>query len=216
MQEHQTRSFLLVYSSVSFLPGFDIIVCFGLGPNDVITARKRSLGQGNMFTGVCLSMGGVPDQVHPPEQTPPRTRYTPRSRHPPEQTHPPGADTPRPQDQVHPPRADTPRPGKPPPTRSRPPWDQVHTPQPGTLPLEQTPPWDQVHTHTHLEQTHTPNPNPGAEHAGRHGQCAGGPHPTGMQSCVKKIFITLCEFFFSKWKRRGYEPFPCQVIAMIQ
>ena len=25
-----------------------------------ITARKRSLGQGNMFTGVCLSTGGVP------------------------------------------------------------------------------------------------------------------------------------------------------------
>ena len=26
----------------------------------VITARKRSLGQGNMFTGVCLPTGGVP------------------------------------------------------------------------------------------------------------------------------------------------------------
>ena len=25
-----------------------------------ITARKRSLGQGNIFTGVCLSTGGVP------------------------------------------------------------------------------------------------------------------------------------------------------------
>ena len=24
-----------------------------------VTARKRSLGQGNMFTGVCLSTGGV-------------------------------------------------------------------------------------------------------------------------------------------------------------
>ena len=39
----------------------------------IITARKRSLGQGNKFTGVCLSTGGgVPDQVHPQ-----------RSRHPP-------------------------------------------------------------------------------------------------------------------------------------
>ena len=39
----------------------------------VITARKRSLGQGNKFTGVCLSIGGeVPDQVHPAG-----TRYTP-------------------------------------------------------------------------------------------------------------------------------------------
>ena len=26
----------------------------------IFTARKRSLGQGNMFTGVCLSTGGVP------------------------------------------------------------------------------------------------------------------------------------------------------------
>ena len=26
----------------------------------LFTARKRSLGQGNMFTGMCLSTGGVP------------------------------------------------------------------------------------------------------------------------------------------------------------
>ena len=26
----------------------------------LITSRKRSLGQGNMFAGVCLSTGGVP------------------------------------------------------------------------------------------------------------------------------------------------------------
>ena len=70
----------------------------------VITARKRSLGQGNTFIGVCqefCSWGGVPgqvplqvppwDQVHPPgtrytprtRSTPPRTRYTPR-----DQVHP--------------------------------------------------------------------------------------------------------------------------------
>ena len=42
----------------------------------IFTARKRSLGQGNMFTGVCLSTGGVPDQVHPPGAD------TPLSRHP--------------------------------------------------------------------------------------------------------------------------------------
>ena len=30
--------------------------------NNVFTARKRSLGQGNMFTGVCLSTGGVLSQ----------------------------------------------------------------------------------------------------------------------------------------------------------
>ena len=33
---------------------FILLECF------VFTARKRSLGQGNMFTGVCLSTGGVP------------------------------------------------------------------------------------------------------------------------------------------------------------
>ena len=61
----------------------------------VITARKRSLGQGNMFTPVCHSVhrGGVHDQV------PPGTRYTPPCDqvHPlPDQVHPAW-------DQVHPP-----------------------------------------------------------------------------------------------------------------
>ena len=74
----------------------------------LITARKRSLGQGNIFTPVCHSVhrGGEyltryppRDQVHPPRTrytppgpgTPPRTRYTPpgtrytppRTRYPP-------------------------------------------------------------------------------------------------------------------------------------
>ena len=54
-----------------------------------------------MFTGVCLSTGGVPDQVHPPEpstlpweQTPPRADTAPKeqtplpgSRHPPSTEH---------------------------------------------------------------------------------------------------------------------------------
>ena len=75
----------------------------------IITAGKRSLGQGNKFTGICLSTGGVPDQVPPsprpiytprpgtPEaDTPPGTRYTP-----PEQTPPP--DQIPLLDQVHPP-----------------------------------------------------------------------------------------------------------------
>ena len=66
----------------------------------IITARKRSLGQGNIFTPVCHSVhrGGStwpgtppgtrytpPDQVHPP-----RTRYTPQTRY-----NPPGPGTPR-------------------------------------------------------------------------------------------------------------------------
>ena len=51
--------------------------------------KKRSFGQGNIFTPVCHSFcsqgGGGPDQARPPP-----TRYTPRARY-------------TPQDQVHPP-----------------------------------------------------------------------------------------------------------------
>ena len=50
----------------------------------LITTCKRSLGQGNKFTGVCLSTGGEyltrytpQDQVHPPDQVHlPGTRYS--------------------------------------------------------------------------------------------------------------------------------------------
>ena len=38
-----------------------------------ITARKRSLGQGNMFTDVCLSTGGVPGPGGCLVEIPPRT-----------------------------------------------------------------------------------------------------------------------------------------------
>ena len=91
----------------------------------------------------------------------------------PDQVHPPGTGTP--QDQVHPPgtRYTPPGPGTCPGTRYSPdqvhPQDQVHLPEPGTPPGPGTP--------------------PSAEHAGRYGQCAGGTHPTGMQSCC---FINLC------------------------
>ena len=50
------------------------------------------LGQGNIFTSVCLSTGGsasVHAGMHPLEQTPPGVD------NPPEQTPPLGADTPR-------------------------------------------------------------------------------------------------------------------------
>ena len=72
----------------------------------VITARKRSLGQGNKFTGVCLSTGGVPDQVTsgqtPPRadtplglSTPPRTKYTPGTKYTPQGlSTPPRTNTP--------------------------------------------------------------------------------------------------------------------------
>ena len=131
--------------------------------DDIITARKRSLGQGNIFTPVCHSVhkGGsasvhagippTPDQAPPldqapPEQTPPGTR------------HPLGPGTSTGQ-------------GTP---WNRPPWNQVPFPHqappgPGT-PQDQAP--------------------PGAEHAGRYGQRVGGTHPTGMQSCY---FVTLSQ-----------------------
>ena len=54
----------------------------------IITARKRSLGQGNIFTGACLSTvggGGLPDR-DPPGQRPPKQR-------PPRQS-PPQTETP--------------------------------------------------------------------------------------------------------------------------
>ena len=92
-----------------------------------------------------------------------------------------------------------PRPGTTPGTRYTPPgpgtsplpWDQVHPlPQdqvqppgpgtplgPGTSPRTRYTPWDQVHPPGIR--------SPGAEHAGRYGQRAGGTHPTGMQSCSR-------------------------------
>ena len=81
----------------------------------LFTARKWSLGQGNIFAPVCHSVhrGGVPGQVPLWDQPPPRdqvhhpsgTRYTPPvpgtpappdqvppwNRYPPDQVHPPGA-----------------------------------------------------------------------------------------------------------------------------
>ena len=62
--------------------------------NDVLifTARKRSLGQGNIFTPVCHSVhrGGLPKCMmgyHPPDQASPRPG-APRTRHPPQTRHP--------------------------------------------------------------------------------------------------------------------------------
>ena len=84
---------------------------------NLVTARKRSLGQGNIFTPACQSwtvtQGGyltryIPqDQVHYPQDLryylpatsvhPQLTRYTPHC----DQAHPPGPGTPQ-LDQVHP------------------------------------------------------------------------------------------------------------------
>ena len=114
------------------------------------TARKRSLGQGNIFTPVChfvhrrkeylgryppgryTPWAGTPlGQVHPLGRYTPLDRYTPRDQVPP-------------WDQVHPPRYT--------------PQDQVH-PLAGTTPPE-VHPWDQVHpprtSYTSRDQVHPP------------------------------------------------------------
>ena len=91
----------------------------------ILLPAATKLGQGNIFTSVYLSTGGVwlsacwdthplggrhpPDQAPPGPGTPPRTRHThPQTRH----TTPPGG---RP-----------PRPGTPPRTKHTPPWTR-HT-----------------------------------------------------------------------------------------
>ena len=75
---------------------------------DIFTARKRSLGQGNIFTPVCHSVhreeywaGTPPDQVHPPGPGTPQDQVhplglgtSPRTRYTPGQGTPPGPGTP--------------------------------------------------------------------------------------------------------------------------
>ena len=88
---------------------------------------QRSCGQGNVFTGVCLSTGegGCLPQCMLGCHTPPGTRQTPRWRTPPGPGRPP-------QDQADPPgwrNCPPPGPGRPPQmenspgTRQTPPWD---------------------------------------------------------------------------------------------
>ena len=74
-----------------------------------------------------------------------------------------------PQSRHPPPEADTPQSRHPP--RSR------HPPEADT-PLEQTSRADPPGVDTPWSR------HPPAEHAGRYGQCAGGMHPTGIQSCL--------------------------------
>ena len=84
---------------------------------------QRSCGQGNVFTGVCLSTGGgrVSASVHAGIPDPPRTRQTPQTRQP-----PPGPGSP-PLHQAPPrTRQTSPGPGiHPPRTRQTPPGKQT-------------------------------------------------------------------------------------------
>ena len=61
-----------------------------LSQAELITARKRSLGQGNVFTPVCDSVHG--EVSTPLHAAPPPPGQTPLGRHP------PWADTPSPSD----------------------------------------------------------------------------------------------------------------------
>ena len=128
--------------------------------SNVYYRPQRSCGQGNVFTGVCLSTGGWGEGVclsacwdaNPPGpgRPPPWTRQTPS---PPDQadpprtrqTTPPGTRQTPPRDQADPQTRQTP-PDQADPPRTRqttPPWDQADTPPgPGRHPprTRQTPP----------------------------------------------------------------------------
>ena len=138
---------------------------------DIFTARKRSLGQGNIFSSMCQEFcspggGGVvpPGQVHPQAGTP-LDRSSPQTGTPPSQVHPLARYTPL--------AGTSPQAGNPP--------GQVHPPA-GTPPARY--PSGQVHP-------------PLAVHAGRYVQQAGGTHPTGMHSCWNKFLKHILEFFKS-------------------
>ena len=121
------------------------------------------LGQGYVFTGVCDSVhGGGVCLSACWDTTPPLGADTPQSRHPLRSRHPRRSRHPPPGADT--PQADTPGSRHP---QSRHPQGSRAPPRADT-PQEQTP--------------------PSAEHAGRYGQCAGGTHPTGMQSCLEWFF----------------------------
>ena len=88
---------------------------------------QRSCGQGNVFTGVCLSTGGEGVCLSACwDARPPWTRQTP----------PDQADTPL--DQADPPdQADTPGPGRHPQPGRYPPRPSRHPPRPGRHPPDQ-------------------------------------------------------------------------------
>ena len=168
----------------------------------MITARRRSLGQGNIFTPVCHSVHGGSTWAGTPHHGTryiPRIRYTPVSGTPPDQVYPPGTRyTHPPQDQVPPGTRYTLQTRYIPWTRYTPqgpemsPWTRYTTltrystpPGPGT-PHTWYPPGDQVHPRG-------PGTPTQAVHAGRYRKQVGGTHPTGMHSCLVIILLV--------WKR---------------
>ena len=75
---------------------FSSLLSSYLRSNGVFTARKRGLGQGNIFSSVCREFcihGGLP-QCMLWYHLPPRSRHPPTSHHPWEQTPPPSRHPP--------------------------------------------------------------------------------------------------------------------------
>ena len=116
-----------------------------------------------VFTRVCQSFCSRGGVPGQVHPPSPRTGTPPLSRYTP--SHPPG--------QVHP-LAGTPT-GRYT-SLAGTPWGR-YTPQAGIHPPVSTPPW-----------AGTP---PGAVHAGRYGQQAGGTHPTGIHSCLFAYFLSI-------------------------
>ena len=152
------------------------------------------LGQGNIFTSVCLSTGrsaSVHAGMHPPqEQTPPGSGQPPQSRHPLWEQTPPGADTPQ--------KADSS-------IRSMSGWYASYwnafllhlcvilfTGREGGLP---NPPGNQTWGVGQTPGCRPPHADP------RIPQQAGGTHPTGMHSClIVNSSATMTQLEFVAYK----------------
>ena len=130
----------------------------------LLLPAATKLGQGNIFTGLCLSTGGGGRSASVHAGIYPLGADCPGSRpHPRDQTPPPGPD---------------PTPGTRPHLRDQTPRDQT--------PQEQTPPG------AHPPRTRPPGPEmddppdqtrPPVKQTPAYGQRAAGTHPTGMHSC---------------------------------
>ena len=179
----------------------------------IITARKRSLGQGNIFAPVCHS-------VHRERGVPPLGRYIPRPGTPQVGTPPRPGATPwtryTPQDQVHPLDQVPPHqvhplgPGIPPNQVN--PHPRPFTPPPATPP---TPPGPGTHLAPDKVHPLVPAP-PQAVHTGRYGQQVGGMHPTRMHSCKWKghnlaLWMTLWTILTTLWTTKGYSCYMSKV-----
>ena len=147
-----------------------------------------SCGQGNVFTGVCLSKGvRVSASVHAVmPYPPPGTRQIPPGPgKPPRSGRPPGSGRPPPD------QADPPGPGR------HPPWSRQTPPGPGRHMQPPGPgrhPWGPGRHHP--QTRHPPGPgNPPRKQTPAYGLRAAGTHPTGMHSCFQESLHTKTHLF---------------------